>query len=80
MNYSDSRTAEDIMLISSKLLTLIDLAGHQKYFKTTILGLVGHAPHCFMFVVNARTGLGLFLKSNLSSIFSCHYYCMPVSY
>ncbi|EDV23780.1 uncharacterized protein TRIADDRAFT_57326 [Trichoplax adhaerens] len=58
MNYSDSRTAEDIMLISSKLLTLIDLAGHQKYFKTTILGLVGHAPHCFMFVVNARTGLG----------------------
>jgi GTPase len=27
-----------------KVLSFIDLAGHEKYLKTTVFGLTGHAP------------------------------------
>lgn len=29
---------------SSKVVTLVDLAGHEKYFRTTCTGLTGHLP------------------------------------
>jgi hypothetical protein len=29
---------------SSKVITFIDLAGHEKYLKTTVFGMTGHAP------------------------------------
>lgn len=41
MTYSTCRTAEEICDCSKKLITFIDLAGHQKYLKTTVFGLTG---------------------------------------
>ncbi|CAB4059782.1 unnamed protein product [Lepeophtheirus salmonis] len=35
----------------TKLLTFIDLAGHKKYFQTTITGLTSHLPNYIMLVV-----------------------------
>ena len=32
------------MARSSKVVTLVDLAGHERYFKTTAYGLTGHLP------------------------------------
>lgn len=29
---------------SSKVITFIDLAGHERYLKTTVFGMTGHAP------------------------------------
>lgn len=29
---------------SSKIITFIDLAGHERYLKTTVFGMTGHAP------------------------------------
>ncbi|XP_048731971.1 GTP-binding protein 2-like [Ostrea edulis] len=57
VNYSDSKTVEEICEHSTKLITLIDLAGHHKYLKTTIFGLTGYCPDFAMLVVSANTGM-----------------------
>ncbi|XP_028828065.1 GTP-binding protein 2-like [Denticeps clupeoides] len=57
VNYSDSRTAEEICESSSKMITFIDLAGHHKYLKTTIFGLTSYCPDFAMLVVGANTGV-----------------------
>ncbi|KAJ8264236.1 hypothetical protein GJAV_G00146830 [Gymnothorax javanicus] len=57
VNYSGSRTAEQICESSSKMITFIDLAGHHKYLKTTIFGLTSYCPDFAMLVVGANTGI-----------------------
>lgn len=37
---------------STKVITFIDLAGHERYLKTTIFGMTGHMPDFTMLVVN----------------------------
>ena len=51
MDYTTCNSAEEICENSSKLVTFIDLAGHQKYQRTTISGLTGYSPHYAMIVV-----------------------------
>lgn len=38
---------------SSKVITFIDLAGHEKYLKTTVFGMTGHLPDFCMLMVSA---------------------------
>lgn len=57
VNYSESRTAEDICEQSTKLITFIDLAGHHKYLRTTIFGLTGHSPDFAMLVIAGNAGI-----------------------
>ncbi|XP_028304011.1 GTP-binding protein 2-like isoform X3 [Gouania willdenowi] len=57
VNYSESRTAEEICESSSKMITFIDLAGHHKYLKTTIFGLTSYCPDFAMLVVSANKGI-----------------------
>lgn len=57
VNYSESRTAEQICEGSSKMITFIDLAGHHKYLKTTIFGLTSYCPDFAVLVVSANTGI-----------------------
>ncbi|XP_063061374.1 GTP-binding protein 2-like [Engraulis encrasicolus] len=57
VNYSESRTAEEICESSSKMITFMDLAGHHKYLKTTIFGLTSYCPDFAMLVVGANTGI-----------------------
>ncbi|XP_071833412.1 GTP-binding protein 2-like [Apostichopus japonicus] len=61
INYNDSKqgclTMREICQNASKLITLIDLAGHQKYLKTTIFGLMGCKPDFAMLVVSANNGV-----------------------
>ena len=52
--------------MSSKIITFLDLAGHQKYLKTTIFGLTGHIPDYAMLVIAANAGVGM---SNLIRLF-----------
>lgn len=44
---------------SSKVITFIDLAGHEKYLKTTVFGMTGHLPDFCMLMVRERTGLSI---------------------
>ena len=36
---------------SSKVITFIDLAGHERYLKTTVFGMTGHLPDFTMLMV-----------------------------
>ncbi|KAI1732106.1 elongation factor tu GTP binding domain-containing protein [Ditylenchus destructor] len=47
----------DICRESAKVVTFIDLAGHEKYLKTTIFGLTGHMPDYTMLMVGANAGI-----------------------
>ena len=42
---------------STKVVTFIDLAGHEKYLKTTIFGMTGHAPDFCMLMVGSNAGV-----------------------
>lgn len=42
---------EEICKRASKVLTFIDLAGHEKYLKTTVFGMTGLAPDFCMLMV-----------------------------
>ncbi|XP_024874461.1 GTP-binding protein 2 [Temnothorax americanus] len=51
LNYAEMATAEEICEHASKVVTFIDLAGHRKYLRTTVLGLTGYSPHHVMLVI-----------------------------
>lgn len=50
---------------SSKLITFIDLGGHEKYLKTTLYGLTGHLPDYTILVVGANMGIVGMTKEHL---------------
>lgn len=39
---------------STKVITFIDLAGHEKYLKTTVFGMTGHLPDFCMLMVGSK--------------------------
>lgn len=65
VDYSMCQSAEDICEASSKVITFIDLAGHQKYLRTTVFGLTAHCPEFVMLVVAGNTGVGKFTFKSL---------------
>ena len=40
-----------------QVLTFIDLAGHERYLKTTVFGLTGHMPDFAMLMIGANQGV-----------------------
>jgi GTPase len=50
---------------SKKLVTFIDLCGHEKYLKTTMFGLVGLLPDYAMIVVGANMGVSRMTREHL---------------
>jgi len=50
---------------SSKVITFIDLAGHEKYLKTTVFGMTGHVPDFGMLMVGANAGIVGMTKEHL---------------
>ena len=47
----------DIVKRSNKIISLFDLAGHEKYLKTTILGLTANTPDLCLIMVGANKGI-----------------------
>jgi len=50
-------TWEEISERSSKIISFIDLAGHERYLRTTVFGLTGCAPDYVMLMVGGNAGL-----------------------
>mmetsp|Transcript_27737 Transcript_27737/g.20125 ORF Transcript_27737/g.20125 Transcript_27737/m.20125 type:complete len:121 (-) Transcript_27737:848-1210(-) len=50
---------------SDKIITFLDLCGHEKYLKTTMFGLVGLMPDYGMIVVGANMGVSRMTKEHL---------------
>ncbi|MHA2365083.1 MAG: GTP-binding protein [Candidatus Hodarchaeales archaeon] len=52
-----SPTPQEVMLESSKIIRFIDLAGHEKYLKTTIFGLAGYEPDYACVTIDGNRGI-----------------------
>lgn len=50
---------------SKKLITFIDLCGHEKYLKTTLFGMVGLLPDYCIIVVGANMGVSRMTREHL---------------
>jgi GTPase len=50
-------TWEEISEKASKIISFIDLAGHERYLRTTVFGLTGCAPDYVMLMVGGNAGL-----------------------
>ncbi|CAD7702796.1 unnamed protein product [Ostreobium quekettii] len=55
----------DYVARASKVLTLVDLAGHERYFKTTAYGLTGHLPDYGCVIIGANAGVIGMCKEHL---------------
>ena len=47
----------EIFLNSSKIVDFVDLGGHERYFKTTLKGIMGHQPDYCLITVAANMGI-----------------------
>jgi GTPase len=75
-NYVNGRTQSwpDIVNRSSKIISFLDLAGHEKYLKTTIFGLASSRPNLCLIMVAANRGV---LKMTIEHIFLCKTLTIP---
>jgi GTPase len=64
-NESKNKTWTQIVKNSKRVVTFLDLCGHEKYLKTTIFGLVGLMPDYAMIVVGANMGLTRMTKEHI---------------
>lgn len=55
----------DIVSKSSKIISFFDLCGHEKYLKTTILGLSSSFPDICIIVVSANNGISPMTKEHI---------------
>jgi len=62
----------DVVEGSSKVISFIDLGGHEKYLKTTMFGLTGHVPHYVMLSIGSNMGLVGMTKEHLGIALALH--------
>lgn len=60
-----NQTCGDYISKAAKVITLVDLAGHEKYFRTTAYGLTGHLPDYACLIVGANMGIVGMCKEHL---------------
>ena len=65
INASKNSTWAHIASNSNKIVTFLDLCGHEKYLKTTMFGLVGLLPDFCMVIVGANMGVSRMTKEHL---------------
>jgi GTPase len=58
-------TWPDIVKRSSKIISFFDLAGHEKYLKTTILGLSSSFPDVCFIIVGANMGISIMTREHI---------------
>jgi len=58
-------TWTDILQRSSKVISFFDLCGHEKYLKTTILGLTSSFPDICMIIIDANNGVKPITKEHI---------------
>jgi len=55
----------DIIEQSYKVVSFLDLAGHEKYLKTTVSGMTGHMPDYCLLLIGANMGVTRMTKEHL---------------
>ena len=64
-NATKNQSWQHVAQNSKKLVTFLDLCGHEKYLKTTMFGLVGLMPDYCMVIVGANMGVSRMTKEHL---------------
>lgn len=64
-NSNKNKYWSEVVKGSSKVVTLLDLCGHEKYLKTTMFGLIGMTPDYSMIIVGSNMGLSKMTKEHL---------------
>ena len=64
-NASKNQSWAHVAQNSQRLVTFLDLCGHEKYLKTTMFGLVGLMPDYSMIVVGANMGVSKMTREHL---------------
>ncbi|BCU68188.1 elongation factor 1-alpha [Sulfolobales archaeon HS-7] len=64
-NMRDPLDEAEITLRSSKIIKIIDLAGHEKYLRTTLKGLMGYGTDYVMLTVGCDDGLSSMGREHL---------------
>lgn len=64
-NATKNQSWSHVVSNSEKLVTFLDLCGHEKYLKTTMFGLVGLMPDYSMIVVGANMGVSRMTREHL---------------
>ncbi|GAA97731.1 uncharacterized protein L969DRAFT_106089 [Mixia osmundae IAM 14324] len=62
----NNMTWDEVCKKAAKIVSFTDLAGHERYLKTTIFGLTGCAPSFVVLIVGANAGLIGMSKEHLS--------------
>jgi GTPase len=62
----NKKTWANIVECSSKIITFYDLAGHEKYLRTTIYGLSSSLPDYCILVVNGNQGISLMTREHMN--------------
>ena len=65
INDTKNKSWAHVATKSKKLITFLDLCGHEKYLKTTMFGLVGLMPDYCMVIVGANMGVSRMTKEHL---------------
>ena len=64
-NANKNKYWSEVVKGSKKIVTLLDLCGHEKYLKTTMFGLIGMTPDYSMIIVGSNMGLSKMTKEHL---------------
>ena len=65
LNSNKNQSWAHVAQNSQRLVTFLDLCGHEKYLKTTMFGLVGLMPDYSMIVVGANMGVSKMTREHL---------------
>lgn len=65
-----SAIAHSYIRFNDKTINLIDLAGHEKYYNTTVHGVCGSLIDYAMLIINANTGISGMTNEHISLILS----------
>lgn len=69
VNYTDfmgrKKSWTEIVSESSKIITFFDLCGHEKYLKTTIMGLTSQFPDVVFILVGGNMGMSKMTKEHI---------------
>ena len=64
-NYGRSSSISDVIATSSKVVTFVDLCGHERYLKTTVFGLTSISPDYATLLLGSNMGVQRMTKEHL---------------
>ena len=71
-SFGRKRTWPEIVSASNKIITFFDLCGHEKYLKTTILGLTSQHPDVVFILVGGNMGISRMSREHIFLCLSLH--------